>query len=83
MTNLQRDLTHEEMDAMGWFDADGNPREGFKTVEGGAATSVWAATSPLLEGAGGVYCEDCNVAAPADAAAGPPTQRGEARGAEG
>ncbi|HSG89259.1 MAG TPA: oxidoreductase [Pseudomonadales bacterium] len=70
MTNLQRDLTHAEMDAMGWFDADGNPREGFKSVEGGAATSVWAATSPLLEGDGGVYCEDCNVAVPADAAGG-------------
>jgi NAD(P)-dependent dehydrogenase (short-subunit alcohol dehydrogenase family) len=70
MTGLQRDLTHEEMDAMGWFDEHGNPREGFKTVEGGASTAVWAATSPLLEGGGGVYLEDCNVAVPAD-----PTQR--------
>jgi hypothetical protein len=25
---------------------------------------VWAATSPLLEDRGGVYCEDCDVAAP-------------------
>jgi hypothetical protein len=23
---------------------------------------VWAATSPLLNGIGGVYCEDCDVA---------------------
>jgi NAD(P)-dependent dehydrogenase (short-subunit alcohol dehydrogenase family) len=34
----------------------------FKTVEQGAATSVLAATSPLLEGIGGRYLEDCNEA---------------------
>ena len=28
----------------------------------GAATTCWAATSPELEGKGGVYCEDCHVA---------------------
>ena len=65
MTGLQKDLTHEEMDAMGWFDEHGNPVEGFKTPAGGAATATWAATSPLLEGKGGLYLEDCNVAAPA------------------
>jgi hypothetical protein len=26
---------------------------------------VWAATSPGLEGMGGVYCEDADIAAPA------------------
>src|SRR3984893_15483103 len=35
----------------------------FKTVEQGAATTVLAATSPLLEGVGGRYLEDCNEAA--------------------
>lgn len=35
-----------------------------KTPEQGAATSVWCATSPRLEGLGGVYCEDCNIAVP-------------------
>ncbi|MET3919605.1 hypothetical protein [Arthrobacter sp. UYEF20] len=25
---------------------------------------MWAATSPALEGKGGVYCEDCDVAEP-------------------
>jgi hypothetical protein len=35
----------------------------FKTPAEGAATSVWCATSPLLEGKGGVYCEDCNIGA--------------------
>ncbi len=36
------------------------------TAEEGAATSVWAATSPQLDGMGGVYCEDCDIAAPED-----------------
>ena len=34
----------------------------FKTIEQGAATSVWCATNPALNGMGGVYCEDCNIA---------------------
>ena len=34
----------------------------FKTVEQGAATTVWCATSPQLEGRGGVYCENCDIA---------------------
>lgn len=33
-----------------------------KTVESGAATSVYAATAPELEGRGGLYLEDCHVA---------------------
>lgn len=35
-----------------------------KSVDQGAATSVWAATARELEGKGGVYCEDCAVAGP-------------------
>lgn len=38
-----------------------------KTVEAGAATSAFAATAPELEGRGGVYLEDCRVAAVNDA----------------
>ena len=34
-----------------------------KTPEQGAATSVLLATSPLLDGVGGRYFEDCNEAA--------------------
>ena len=67
-TPLQRHLTMEEQKAMGWYDEEGNTHEAFKTTEEGASTTVWAATSPLLEGHGGVYCEDCNIAAPFDAA---------------
>lgn len=33
-----------------------------KTVEQGAATTIFCATSPLLDGKGGVYCENCDVA---------------------
>jgi hypothetical protein len=39
----------------------------FKSVEQGAATSVFSATAPELEGRGGVYLEDCHVAAVNDA----------------
>jgi NAD(P)-dependent dehydrogenase (short-subunit alcohol dehydrogenase family) len=62
-TPLQRYLTMDEQIAMGWYDKDGNVNPLFKSTEEGAATSVWCAVSPLLEGEGGVYCEDCNIAA--------------------
>ena len=66
MTELQRHLPQEEMIERGWIDADGNVNELFKSPEQGAATSVWAATSPQLDGMGGVYCEDCDISAPTD-----------------
>ncbi|QKG70683.1 oxidoreductase [Erythrobacter mangrovi] len=65
-TPLQRHLTMEEQRAMGWYDEEGNVNEHFKSTEEGASTTVWAATSPLLEGLGGVYCENCNIGALAD-----------------
>lgn len=66
MTPLQRHLPREEMVAAGWIDEEGNPTNpSFKTPEQGAATQVWAATSPQLAGMGGVYCEDCDIAEPA------------------
>jgi NAD(P)-dependent dehydrogenase (short-subunit alcohol dehydrogenase family) len=65
-TPLQRHLPKEEMIAAGWLDEDGTPDERFKTPEQGASTSVWAATSPQLDGMGGVYCENCDIAEPTD-----------------
>ena len=63
-TPLQRHLTLAEMVAAGWMDAQGRPADpSFKTMEQGAATQVWAACSPQLLGMGGLYCEDCDVAA--------------------
>jgi len=46
------------------LDPDGKPRTGFKTPAQGAATSVWAATAPELEGRGGRYLEDCQEGEP-------------------
>jgi len=66
MTELQRHLPREEMIAAGWMTEDGVINAQFKSAEQGAATSVWAATSPLLQGMGGVYCEDCDIAEPTD-----------------
>lgn len=43
-----------------------DPNTEYKTPQQGAATSVFAATSPLLDGIGGRYFEDCNQAAPYD-----------------
>jgi NAD(P)-dependent dehydrogenase (short-subunit alcohol dehydrogenase family) len=60
MTNLQRHMTTEDIQKRGWVDADGKVNERFKTVEQGASTSVWAATSPDLEGRGGQYLADCS-----------------------
>ncbi|GAA1977536.1 oxidoreductase [Amycolatopsis minnesotensis] len=65
LTPLQRHVPREEQIAQGWFGPDGGPAAGFKTPEQGAATAVWAATSPLLDGIGGRYCQDCDVAEPA------------------
>ena len=63
LTPLQRHLTRAEMVGYGWIDEDGNPlNPGFKSPEQGAATQVWAATSPQLDGIGGVFLEDCEVA---------------------
>jgi NAD(P)-dependent dehydrogenase (short-subunit alcohol dehydrogenase family) len=43
-----------------------NPRN-FKMPPAGAATSVWCAVSPALEGMGGVYCEDVDIGDPVPA----------------
>jgi NAD(P)-dependent dehydrogenase (short-subunit alcohol dehydrogenase family) len=69
-TPLQRHLPTEEMIALGWLGEDGQPsdmaRRGFKTPEQGCATTLWAATSALLDDTPGVYCEDCDIAEPTD-----------------
>ncbi|MFD7770503.1 SDR family NAD(P)-dependent oxidoreductase [Streptomyces sp. NPDC059787] len=67
LTPLQRHLPRQEMVDRGWIDEQGNPLnpEGFKTPQQGAATQVWAATSARLDGMGGLYLEDCDVAEPA------------------
>jgi hypothetical protein len=50
----------------GLVDADGttviDPAVGKKTIEQGAATLVFGAVSPALDGIGGVYLKDSDVA---------------------
>lgn len=62
-TNLQR---HTQGRGSGT-----TPAELMKTPEQGAATSVLVATSPLLDGVGGRYFEDCHEARTVDRRGGP------------
>ncbi|GGG15503.1 oxidoreductase [Paenibacillus albidus] len=63
LTPLQRHLTKKEMVDLGWIDERGELADPtFKTPQQGAATQVWAATTPKLAGLGGLYCEDCDIA---------------------
>jgi NAD(P)-dependent dehydrogenase (short-subunit alcohol dehydrogenase family) len=62
-TELGRSMTRDDfarMEEMAKHAPSGGlpPR---KTVEQGAATSVWAATAPELDGRGGTYLADCEV----------------------
>jgi NAD(P)-dependent dehydrogenase (short-subunit alcohol dehydrogenase family) len=61
-TNLQRYITGEELARIRRQMGGADPI--WKTPEQGAATSVLVATSPLLDGVGGRYFEDCNEAGP-------------------
>lgn len=62
ITPLQRHIPRSEQIELGWIDEHGRPGPGFRTPDQGAATIVWAATSPLLAGRSGVYCVDCDIA---------------------
>jgi len=65
-TELGREASLELFQKMGFFDAEGNilpeVAASLKKIPQGAATTVWCATSALLENIGGVYCEDADVA---------------------
>ncbi len=67
-TNLQRHIEPTEVDPAT-----------IKTTEQGAATSVLVATSPLLEGIGGRYFDDCNETRTVDRRDEAPPMRGVAR----
>lgn len=72
ITDLAKYMSPEEIRATGHVDDQGrpiiDPSRGMKTVEQGAATTIWCATSSQLDGKGGVYCENCDIAqaVPAD-----------------
>lgn len=65
-TDLGRVAPMALFQQMGTHDADGNiypeVAQRLKTIPQGAATTVWCATSPQLEGLGGLYCENAEVA---------------------
>lgn len=65
-TDLARVAPMALFQQMGTHDAAGNilpeVAANLKTVEQGAATTVWCATSAQLNGIGGVYCEDADIA---------------------
>jgi len=67
-TDLGREASLELFQQMGLVDADGNilpeVARKLKTIPQGAATTVWCATSPLLNNIGGVYCENADIAVP-------------------
>jgi len=62
-TELSRYMTEETLTSLITRLSERPTAMAWKSPEQGAATSVWAATSALLDGRGGEYCEDCNVSA--------------------
>ncbi|SEW13614.1 oxidoreductase [Luteibacter sp. 329MFSha] len=65
VTDLARHMSQDDLRARGAIDDEGRPvvdlARGLKSVQQGASTSVWTATSPRLDGMGGVYCEDNDI----------------------
>jgi NAD(P)-dependent dehydrogenase (short-subunit alcohol dehydrogenase family) len=65
-TELARDADMKIFKQMGFFDENGNMHPeilaSLKNISQGAATTVWCATSQLLNNIGGVYCEDADIA---------------------
>ncbi|MGH9013381.1 MAG: SDR family NAD(P)-dependent oxidoreductase [Acidimicrobiia bacterium] len=70
VTELGRHLTPEDIAGLRARRPDTDSTQGerpsgllrWKSVEAGAATTVWAATSPALDGLGGRYLQDCGLA---------------------
>ncbi|WP_379545513.1 SDR family NAD(P)-dependent oxidoreductase [Qipengyuania sp. DSG2-2] len=61
-TNLGRHLSEEDAAALMQRVQESDSSFQWKTIPQGAATTCYAATAPELEGQGGVYLEDCQVA---------------------
>ena len=62
-TDLARHLEQQDFEEMAARVRSRKKRSKLKSIPEGAATSVYAATAPELEGRGGLYLEDCHVAA--------------------
>ena len=65
-TELAREAPIEILQQFGFLDDKGNPVQeviaSLKTIPQGAATTIWAATNPLINEIGGVYLEDVDIA---------------------
>ena len=61
-TELGRHMTPDTISTLTNRMASSDRPFTWKTIAQGAATSVWAATSPDLDGHGGAYLEDCGIA---------------------
>ncbi len=64
MTELSRHMVEADFESLSAKTPTGEELV-FKSVEQGSATSVWAATSADLDGKGGIYLENCQIALPA------------------
>lgn len=64
-TELGRYMTDEVRLRLG-TNPEGAKKIRWKSVEQGSATTIWAALGRELEGAGGLYLEDCNEAVPSE-----------------
>jgi NAD(P)-dependent dehydrogenase (short-subunit alcohol dehydrogenase family) len=69
LTDLTRHLSDDDLKGFGLtchpdgsITQDAGGERTFKNVPQGAATTIWCATSPRLDGLGGVYCENCDIA---------------------
>jgi NAD(P)-dependent dehydrogenase (short-subunit alcohol dehydrogenase family) len=71
-TELSRHMTQEVLDqllaSVAASQPAGTPPFKYKTTPQGAATSVWAGVVAAADAVGGLYCEDCHVAEPAQGA---------------
>jgi NAD(P)-dependent dehydrogenase (short-subunit alcohol dehydrogenase family) len=63
-TNLKKYLTKEDLIKFNVLNEDGTRKDdpNMKTIEQGASTTIFCATSPSLANTGGVYCEDDHIA---------------------
>jgi NAD(P)-dependent dehydrogenase (short-subunit alcohol dehydrogenase family) len=65
-TELAREAPVEILQQFGFLDEKGlvvpEVVASLKTIPQGAATTIWCATSPLLNSIGGIYCEDADIA---------------------
>ncbi|SHK55301.1 SDR family NAD(P)-dependent oxidoreductase [Epilithonimonas mollis] len=65
-TDLSREAPLDLFQKLGYVDSEGQllpeVTASLKTIPQGAATTVWCATSPLLNDLGGIYCENVDIA---------------------